>query len=149
MNCQPYQRRARRGSMLTELVVAGGLLVTAMGLVATTLAAGRKLQRIEQERIVAVDELSNQLEQLTALPRESLQAALDKLQPSEWAAEILDEAELSADIVDDAYGARLELQLNWRRLGDDQAGRSPPLTVVGWLSASETETLAEVTSDVF
>ncbi|MCA9160487.1 MAG: hypothetical protein KDA72_19285, partial [Planctomycetales bacterium] len=62
------QSHHRRGSMLTELMVAAGLLATAMGLVATCAVADQRLQRMQREHRLAVDELSNQLERLLALP---------------------------------------------------------------------------------
>ncbi len=126
----------RRGSMLTELMVAAGLLVTSISLLATGTVAGWKLQRLERQQNVATDELSNQLEQLLALSPEAVADAIAQLEPSAWALQTLPNAELSAELIDDHFGSRIVLEIQWQRIGD-----STPLIAVGWLDTSQ-ESLA-------
>jgi hypothetical protein len=125
------QHVARSGSMLTELIVAAGLLVTSISLLATTTVAGLKFHRLERQQEVATDELSNQLEQILALPSEDVATAAAQLEISSWALHTLPAAHLNADLIDDEYGKRVELKIDWQRTGD-----SKPLVAVGWLNAT-------------
>ena len=127
MNRQSFHRR---GSMLTELIVAGGLLATTMGLVATCVVAGQRLQRMQREQTLAVDELSNQLERLISLPPSEMDKGLQELEPSVWAIERLPDSKLTAQRHSDELGDRVELQLQWKRVGNP-----PPLIAVAWLAA--------------
>ncbi len=122
----------RRGSMLTELIVAAGLLVTSISLLATGAVAGWKLQRLERQQNVAADELSNQLEQLLALSPAAAVAAIAQLEPSSWALQTLPSAELSGELIDDQFGSRIVLEIQWQRIGD-----STPLIAVGWLDTAQ------------
>lgn len=121
--------RHRRGSTITELIVAAGLLVTSISLLATSSVAALKLNRLERYQAVASDELANQLERLLALPADEVTSALTNLELSNWAQQILPQASLSGTAIDDAYGRRVLLQIDWARLGD-----AKPLVAVGWLS---------------
>ncbi|MCA9182034.1 MAG: hypothetical protein KDA51_11295 [Planctomycetales bacterium] len=126
------QSHHRRGSMLTELMVAAGLLATAMGLVATCAVADQRLQRMQREHRLAVDELSNQLERLLALPPSEVDIGVQQLEPSDWITERLPEIQLTAQRHRDELGDRVELQLQWKR-----AGNPPPLVAVAWMNADE------------
>lgn len=131
------QSHHRRGSMLTELIVAAGLLATTMGLVATCAMAGQRLQRMQREHSLAVDELSNQLERFIALPIHEVDSSLQQLEPSDWITARLPETELTAQRHSDELGDRIELQLQWKRVGNP-----PPLVAVAWLNADE-QTIAQ------
>lgn len=122
----------RRGSMLTELIVAAGLLVTSISLLATGVVAGWKLQRLERQQNVATDELSNQLEQLLVLSPAAAATAIAQLEPSSWALQTLPNAKLSAELIDDHFGSRVVLEIHWQRIGD-----STPLIAVGWLDTAQ------------
>lgn len=124
--------RPRRGSMLTELIVAAGLLVTSISLLATGVVAGWKLQRLERQQNVATDELSNQLEQLLVLSPAAAATAIAQLEPSSWALQTLPNAKLSAKLIDDHFGSRVVLEIQWQRIGD-----STPLVAVGWLDTAQ------------
>jgi len=125
------QRFARSGSMLMEVIVAAGLLVTSISLLATGTVTGLQLQRLERQQVVATDELSNQLEQILALPPEDVANAAAQLKISSWALHTLPTAKLRAELIDDEYGQRVELEIQWPRSGD-----SKPLVAVGWLKAT-------------
>ena len=121
--------------MLTELIVAAGLLATTMGLVATCAVAGQRLQRMQREHTLAVDELSNQLERLITLPINEVESSLQQLEPSDWVAQRLPESKLTAQRYSDELGDRVELQLQWKRVGNP-----PPLVAVAWLAANDQTT---------
>lgn len=123
--------RHRRGSTITELIVAAGLLVTSTSLLATSSVAALKLNRLERYQAVASDELANQLERLLALPADEVTSALANLELSNWAQQTLPQASLSGSVVADAHGRRLVLHIDWARSGD-----AKPLVAVGWLSST-------------
>lgn len=127
------RHRAQSGFAMLELLVAAGLLTTAVSLVATCAVASQRLQRLQQQHTLAVDELSNQLERLTALTPNDVDSTLQQLQPSEWAAERLPGATLTGERVTDEWGDRVELRLQWAR-----AGSPGPLAAVGWLQSPST-----------
>lgn len=128
----PNPRLLRCGSALTELIVAGGLLATAISLVGTCVVGGHRIERMQREHTLAVDELSNQLERLTALPVGELELALQQLQPSTWVTGRLPEAQLTAERLTDEWGDRIKMQFQWKRKGNP-----PPLIAVAWLTSDE------------
>ena len=123
------QRKRRAGTSLAELVVAGSLLIAATGVVATSAVGGHRLARLEKQSRIATDEISNQLERLSILPAQQVPSALSELSVSPWAAQSLVEAKLSGRMIEDEFGQRIELSLQWQRLGE-----SNPFSAVAWLS---------------
>jgi len=124
----------RSGFTATEMLVAATLLVSAIAVVSPlTVKTGRLWQDTRHYRL-ALDELSNQLEQLTLLQADELEAALEELTPSPMAIRVLVNPELTAERFNDADGARLKLSLRW-----DRPGGSPPLGLVAWLDESPAE----------
>jgi hypothetical protein len=120
--------RTRRGLTQVEVLVASTLLLVTIGLMSSL---GYRLQRIASDAKhyqMGVHELANQLDRLTAIPREELAAALEGLRVSELTAEGLTGAELQSDIVEDEWGTRLVLSLQWERVGDPV-----PMQMVGWI----------------
>ncbi len=132
----------RKGSTLIELIVAAGLLVTSISLLATGTVAGLKLQRLEHQQAVATDELSNQMEHMLTLSPLEAAAAIGKLKISAWAQLTLPDAKLEAEIVDDEHGPRVVMQFQWARTGE-----AKPLVAVGWLDTAN-ESLPNQTTAV-
>ena len=123
-----HRTRSRRGLMQIEVLVAAMLLSVMIGLISTL---GYRLQRIASDAKhyqMGVHELANQLERLTAIPREELAGALEGLRVSELTADGLTGAELQSHLVEDEWGTRLVLSLQWERVGDPV-----PLQMVGWI----------------
>lgn len=120
--------RTRRGLTQVEVLVASTLLFVTIGLMSSL---GYRLQRIASDAKhyqMGVHELANQLDRLTAIPRDELAGALEGLRVSELAAEGLTGAELQSHLVEDEWGTRLVLSLQWERVGDPL-----PLQMVGWI----------------
>jgi hypothetical protein len=124
------RRGIRRGSMLIELLASFGVLTTVF-VVATPLVVrhGRLLTAARQYRI-AVEELSNQLERLTALPGDELRARLPNLAPSEFATTHLHGAELTARLAPADVGERLTLEIVW----DEPQRQGAPVRLVAWIA---------------
>ena len=137
-----YQRDKQRGFTLTELVVASSLLVAVMAMVAPlTVRSGRLWQESRHQQL-AMDELSNQLERLTALDAEARTAALPQLAPSELVTAALPWATIQAETVRDEHGTRLVLRLNWDGRGNPSRPSSS-LTLVGWLDPMPSDASGE------
>jgi hypothetical protein len=90
---------------------------------------GRILSSARQYRI-ALDELSNQAERISARSEGDATEQIDALKPSEFALQRLPGAELSAQLSDaDANGQRVTLSLTW----DEPGRRAAPVSLVAWL----------------
>jgi prepilin-type N-terminal cleavage/methylation domain-containing protein len=118
----------RRGFTLTELLVAATLLVSIFSVVTPLAVRSGRIRQETHRYQIALDELSNQLDRLTAIDEKKLADALDELVPSPQAESELPSPELTAEIIDDADGRRLILRLTW-----DRPAGAVPLTLVGWL----------------
>ena len=129
-------RDVRPAFTMVEAVVAAGLLLVVMSFVTSLAYKVDLVWQDTRHRLTATNELSNQLERLTLLSPEELPAALRSLEASELAARTLPRPELTGEIIDDSWGKRLVLRLNWQR-------RHParPVQLVAWLppeNATET-----------
>jgi hypothetical protein len=128
----PNSRRrphSRRGLTLTEILVSGTLLVTALATVLPVTVRNQRLQTQALHYRVALDELSNQLDRLTTLSPTDVPAALDTLTLSKQIDGRLPAAELGGEFLQDEHGPRILLRLRWRIPGDVWQ----PLQLVGWL----------------
>jgi hypothetical protein len=76
---------------------------------------GRLLESCRHYRL-ALDELSNQLDRLTALPEADARAELEQLKPSSFIAAKLPGAELTGQLQPADIGNRLTLRLSWNDL---------------------------------
>ncbi|MGE3641026.1 MAG: hypothetical protein AB7G28_20890 [Pirellulales bacterium] len=123
--CQP---RTRRGGGMLDMFVSFTLLIAAMA-VATPLVVrhGRLLESQRHYRI-ALDELTDQLDRLTALPGDELPQAIERLAPSDFARERLAGAEIKGEVTPADGGQRITLRLVWSEPGRHDA----PLTLSGW-----------------
>lgn len=108
--------------------MAAALLVTILSVVTPLAVRSGRVRQDTRRYLLAVDELSNQLDRLTALDRQHLPAALQRLAPSPCARRVLPSPELSGEMMSDEDGRRVVLRLSWDRCGD-----ALPLTLVGWL----------------
>ena len=127
---QTSPRKVNRGGFtVTEMIVAATLLVSVFSVVTSLAVRNGRLRQDARHYLVALDELSNQLDRLTALDGERLAKALDEVTPSQHARNVLPSPKLSAETIVDADGRRLVLRLLW-----DRSGKAIPLTLVGWLA---------------
>ncbi|QEG39770.1 hypothetical protein [Roseimaritima ulvae] len=132
--CSRSSRVEHAGVTMIETIVSAALLMTLIScFTATVFRVDRVWQDTAQHR-VAMLELSNQLEKLTLLSADEARQQLDSLQPSSMASSRLTEPVLAAEVVEDAWGGRVVLELNWQR-------RHPgtPLRLVGWLRPSQSD----------
>jgi hypothetical protein len=122
--------RPRTGSSSLEVFVAFTLLTTVLAAVTPLVVRhGRLLSGYDDYRL-ALDELSNQLDRLTALPSTELSAAVSQLRPSGFTSARLPGAQLSGTLAPAEIGQRLTLQISW---DEPQRRAAPPLCLAGWV----------------
>lgn len=121
-------RRSRNGVSMTELLVAATLLIGAMSFIGPLAVRSQRLQQDARHYQCALEEASNQLESLTVLEEEQLEAALAELAPSVEAQSVLPNPQLSAETIDDENGLRVVMRIQWDRLGPAE-----PLSLVAWI----------------
>ena len=130
-------RRARpfsRGATTVELLVAFSLLTTVLGAsLPLVVRHGRILVSARHYRL-ALDELSNQVERLTALAPTELPAAIERLEPSPFTARRLPGAKLKGRLDAAEVGKRLTLEIVW----DEPQRRDAPVVIAAWIPPDET-----------
>ena len=135
MTRSSMQQKLRRGASSIELVVAFTLLSVVLTVATGLVVQHGRLLKIHRDYQVALDEVSNQLERLTALPAGDLPAALEQLKPSTFAAERLPGAELRGELVPADPGQRLILEFTW----DEPQRRSAPVRLAAWVLPARSE----------
>lgn len=127
-NRKPMQRK---GTSVTEVIVAATLLLSMIGLVVPTSIRAAHIIRDARHYQAAMNELSNQFEYLSALSEAERAVALTQLQVSEVASRSLADAKLGAAIATEKDGVRMTLSLNW-----DRGAEAKPVQLIGWLKAA-------------
>jgi hypothetical protein len=129
----------RRGTTMIELLVSFSLLITVLGVSAPLVVRhGRILVSADHYRL-ALDELTNQLERLRALPAKQAPEELEDLKPSDLTTQRLVGAKLEGKLEEGENGRRVRLQIYW----DEPQRRESPVELVGWLRATDATAPAE------
>ena len=118
----------KNGTTLTEIVVAAVLVSSMASLIGSLVVRSGRMWQETRHVQFAMDELSNQLEILTSLDAKTLQSKLDSLTISNEFKSTLPDARLSGKLIEDEFGRRIELNLNWQR-----SVPALPVTLVGWV----------------
>ncbi|MFO1065228.1 MAG: hypothetical protein U0892_15290 [Pirellulales bacterium] len=122
----------RAGAMMSEVLVAASLVACLAAIVAPL---AFRMQRVHLDAVryrIAVDELRNQADRLTAMSDDSRRKAVVAAELSEFAKSKLPDAELTLQSIDDSDDARLLLTLHW-----DRGGEAVPPSLVVWLPLSK------------
>jgi hypothetical protein len=114
---------------MIDLLVSFTLLIAVLSVATPLVVRHGRLLESQRHYRVALDELSIQMERLTALPADKLARAVQEVAPSSYAAECLPEAELKGEIHSEEYGRRVVLTLSWSEPGR----RDAPVMLVGWV----------------
>lgn len=115
--------------MITECLVAASVLMLGIGIVAKSNSSLMRLWEDTRYQQLAMDELANQLSYLTRLADEDLQQALGQLAVSPDIAATLIDARLEGNRIQDEFGDRIELSIQWQQLAPNL-----PLKLTGWIS---------------
>lgn len=129
-NRQPGISSNRAGFSYAEVLVCAAMLTTIMSLVTvSSFRISRVWKDIRQQK-VALSELSNQLDRLTALPVEQVKGSISKLKPSEACLDRLTQPKISGVVQDQAdFGQRLTVSITWQSHTGD---RSRPVQMSAW-----------------
>ena len=127
----PHRRSpARRGTSALEVLVSfillGGVLAMSTPLV---VAHGRMLKAQRNYRL-ALDELSNQLDRLSALPSAELPTAVGQLTPSALTASRLSGATLRGRLAEADGDQRVTIEIWW----DEPNRQAAPLRLTAWIT---------------
>lgn len=127
----PRRAPARAGFTLFELLVAFSILSVIVSVSGGLLVRHKRLLASARHQRIAVEELANQMDRLTALDRGAREAFLAAPEPSAFAAALLPGATLAAavDPPAGALGRRIVLSIEWEEPGR----RGRPLRLAGWL----------------
>ena len=117
---------------MIEVVVSAGGLMVVMSCMSALIVRIDSVWKDTGHHRVAMNELSNQIERLTLMSPNEVDAAVSELKPSLLASRTLSDARLSGSVVDDEWGRRVILQIDWRRKHPGQ-----PMTLTAWLPAEK------------
>jgi hypothetical protein len=121
--------RHRPATGALDLFVALTLLTTAMTVATPLIIRHGRLLKSQRDYRLALDELSNQLDLLTALPPGELPGAMQKLSPSEFVTQRLPGAKLIGELAPAEIGSRVTLKLSW----NESQLMSAPATLAAWV----------------
>jgi hypothetical protein len=113
---------------MIDMFVAFTLLITAMAVALPLVVRHGRILESQRRYRVALDELTNQMDRLTALTDGELSGAIDQLAVSDFAAQRLPRAEISGELQPAETGERITLRLTWNEPGRQDS----PLVLAGW-----------------
>lgn len=120
----------RRAITTVEMIVAFTLLTSTLSVALPLVVRHDRLIAEQRHYRLALDELSNQLERLTALPPQDVTAALEALEPTELVSDRLPSVTLSGRLEAEEIGSRLTLEISW----GSRPQSIPALQLVGWIA---------------
>jgi hypothetical protein len=123
----------RRGTGTLDLLVSFTLLLTAISVVTPLVVRHGRMLKSHRNYRLALDELSNQIDRLTALSPDKLPQEVKQLSPSTFVAERLPGARLSGELQPIESGTRVTLKLSWNDVERDRA----PVTLAAWVFPSQ------------
>ncbi|MBM4001053.1 MAG: hypothetical protein FJ297_16215 [Planctomycetes bacterium] len=127
--------RLRSGTSSLEAIVACSLLCGVLGAAAPLMVRQGRLLAEYRDHQRALEELSNQIERLMAMPAADLPRAVEQLAPSPFAAAELPDAVLRGRLEPAEQGSRLTLELTWNAAG--RADR--PVRLAAWIQPQPKE----------
>ena len=130
--CATSSHRPRSGISSIEAIVAFTLLSTTLTLSLPLVVHHQRLLESARHYRLALDELSNQLDRLTAPSTANVPSELKRLRPSAFLAKKLPGAVLTGELKSAEFGERLTLRLTWNDLP-----RSPTtVALAAWILPS-------------
>jgi hypothetical protein len=111
------------------LLIAFTLLITAMSVATPLVVRHARLLKSQRDYRLALDELSNQLDVLCALPAGDLPRAIEAITLSDFAAQYLRGTTLTGDLQPAESGTRITLTLSWKDANPPRA----PVSLAAWV----------------
>ena len=132
------RRKCSAGITKMEVLVSMVLLMAVMSVTATMFHSINLVWKDIRHHRIATSELSNQLDVLTRVEAGEIENAIKELKPSEICSDALPKSTLSAKVVKDALGDRLDLEIQWRSRNATRADARPNRAQLsGWLMGGE------------
>jgi hypothetical protein len=128
--CPAASRRHRAGISTLDTLVAFTLLVTTLSVATPLVVRHGRLLKSQRDYRLALDELSNQMDRLIAMPAGELPAAVQQLAPSDFLTERIPSAQLTGETNQANTGMRVILRISW----NEMSGSRMPVTLAGWVS---------------
>jgi hypothetical protein len=125
--------RHRAGTGSLDLLVSFTLLITAMTVATPLIVRHGRLLKSHRDYRLALDELSNQIDRLTALSPDELAQAAKQVSPSAFIAERLPGARLDCTLEPADVGTHVALTLSWNEAGRVRA----PVALAAWVFNSK------------
>ena len=125
----PPRRRQRGGLSSLEVIVSLTLLGSVLALSTPLIVAHGRLLKAQRNYRLALDELSNQFDRMSALPAADLPRAMDEIAPSALAAERLPGAVLRGQLAETDLGRRLTLEIWW----EEPNRQAAPVRMTAWV----------------
>lgn len=122
-------RRRLRGISSVEMLVAFSLAVAAMASTVPLFVRHQRLLAESRRERLAIEELANQAERITALEPAEVEPFLEALTPSETARRRLPGAAILVERARGELGERVVLAITW----NDTGRREHPLKLAVWL----------------
>lgn len=123
------RRTNRRGVGQLEIIVAAVLMGVLTGMLSTLSYQLQRVHKDARNYQLAVYEITNHLRRLQSLPSEQLPAEINSLKLSEVAKARLEQAELKGALISDPLGTRIDVQINWNRIGPAE-----PVKLSAWVN---------------
>ncbi|OYP31014.1 hypothetical protein [Rhodopirellula sp. MGV] len=124
-------KQRRDGFTVLEALVAMGLAVATLGVFAPMALRSARTWKETTQYQLATDELSAMLDRLIVLDDDQRSEALESLTVRSELSSRLPGATLQGKVIVVDDERRLELKLNWQRIGNP-----PPVKLVGWITAN-------------
>jgi hypothetical protein len=121
----------RCGASSIEMFVALALVTSVLSLSAPLIVRHGRMLIAHRHYRVALDELTNQLERLTALPAAEVPTAVEQITPSPFASARLHAPKLQARIDSVEIGQRVTLTIIW----DEPQRPQAPVSLAAWIVA--------------
>jgi hypothetical protein len=121
----------RAGFSMLEVFVACTLLSSVLAVSTPLIVRHGRLLKAQRNYRLALDELSNQLERLRALPPAEMRSAAASVAPSEFAKAKLPGVKLRAELEAFDLGQRLTISATWNEVERERA----PLSLAAWVFA--------------
>lgn len=125
-NCSSHSNR--RGVTMAELIISSVILLVVMTFVTSICFRVNLVWKDIGHHRVALGELANQLEVLTAMKPDEAIAALETLEPSGLCKRTLQSPELNGEAIRDDLGTRIVLRMAWHK---DREVK--PVELAGWI----------------
>ena len=120
-------KRRRGATSVLEVIVALTLLLSVLSLSVSLILRHGHLLTAQRHYRQALDELSNQMDRVTALPEDEVPQALKQLSLSPFAVARLSAAKLSADLKPGDMGQRITMRLTWNE------SHEQIVSMTGWI----------------